>query len=77
MLNHYLSKPVEYPMPAYLLIPIMNIIKSFEPAQTIVQPAGGRVISAAEVRHMKLGELEIAIAEMNKLKRELKTAKPI
>ncbi len=73
MLNHYLSKPSEYPAPAYLLIPIVNILESFEPVQAIAEPAGGRVISESEVKLMSLGKLETTIAEMQRLKRELKS----
>lgn len=72
MLNHYLSKPVEYPLPAYLLIPIIYVLESFDPAQAVVEPVGGRVISEGEVRLMTLGKLETTISEMQRLKRELR-----
>ena len=71
MLNHYLSKATEYPLPAYLLIPIITIIGSFEPVRIIAEAAGGRVISEADVRLMNVGKLVTTIKEMKKLQREL------
>ena len=72
MLNHYLSKPTDYPIPAYYLFAIHHITGSLEPARAIVAAEGARVASGAEVRQMQLGKLEETLAEMHRLKRELK-----
>jgi len=72
MLNNYLSKPAEYPLPAYLLLPIQHATKSLEPAKTIVAPEGAQVATGEEVRQMQLGKISEHIAEMRRLERELK-----
>lgn len=72
MLNHYLSKPVEYPLPAFVLPAIASITGSVEPIRPLVEPLGARVISEADVRLMTLGKLEATINEMQRLKREIK-----
>ncbi len=71
MLNNYLSKPTEYPIPAYYLYPIHHITKSLEPAATIVAAQGARIATGIELRQMTLGKLEENIKEMQKLKRDL------
>jgi hypothetical protein len=72
MLNNYLGKYGEYHIPAYLLIPIIMTLETFDPVQAIVEPSGARVISESEVKMMNLGKLENTISEMQRLKRELK-----
>ena len=72
MLNHYLSKPTEYPVPAYYLFAIHRVTGSLEPARTIVAPEGARVATGVEVRQMQLGKLEETLVEMHRLKKELK-----
>ncbi|MEW6263356.1 MAG: hypothetical protein AB1641_09780 [Thermodesulfobacteriota bacterium] len=72
MFNHYLSKPAQYPLPAYLLYPLMQIASSLEIAQALVEPLGARVISREEVRLMALGKLDQMVSEMQRLKREIK-----
>ena len=72
MLNHYLSKPTEYPLPAYYLFAIHHVTGSLAPARTIVAAEGARVASGAEVRQMHLGKLEETLMEMHRLKKELK-----
>lgn len=75
MFNHYLSKPVYYPIPAFYLIAILAITGSLEVARVLVEPIGARIISGPEVRQMALGQLDEMITEMQKLKRELKGGK--
>ncbi len=71
MINNYLSKPTEYPMPAYLLVAIHNITGRLYPAETIVGYEGAKVATGSDLRQMTLGKLEENLAEMRKLKREL------
>ena len=72
MLNNYLSKPVENPIPAYFLYAVHRITKSLEPARVIVSAEGAKIATGREVRQMTLGKLEENINEMQQLKRELK-----
>ncbi len=71
MLNNYLSKPLEYPMPAYLLVAIQHVTGLLYPSQVIVAYAGAKVATGAQLRQMTLGKLEENLAEMRRLKREL------
>ena len=54
MLNHYLSKPVQYPIPAFYLFAIQSITRSLEPVRALAEAADARVISGEEVRHMSV-----------------------
>lgn len=72
MLNHYLSKPVPYPIPAFYIYAIQHITKSLEPARDLAEAEDARVISGDEVRHMTMGKLDETILEMQRLKRELR-----
>ncbi len=72
MLNHFLSKPTEYPIEAYYLFAIQRVTRSLEPAKTLVAPEGAQVISGAEVRQMQLGKITEMKEEMRRLERELK-----
>jgi len=72
MLNNYLSKPTEVPIPAYYLFAIQHITGSLAPAEALVEPTGAKVATGSEIRQMALGKLEENIAQMQKLKRELK-----
>jgi hypothetical protein len=72
MLNNYLSKPLEYPLPAYYLYAVHHVTGSLLPAQAIVSVEGAKVATGMEIRHMTLGRLEQSIAEMQQLKKELK-----
>ncbi len=72
MLNNYLSKPTEYPMPAYYLLAIIHITGSLAPLEAIASVEGARVISGSEIRAMNLGKLEQMQAEIQRVKRELK-----
>jgi hypothetical protein len=72
MLNNYLSKPCEYPIPAYYLFAIQAVTGIIEPAATIVKAAGGQVATAEEVKLLQLGKLEQTLDEVRRLKRSLK-----
>ncbi|WP_419657733.1 hypothetical protein Dvar_68550 [Desulfosarcina variabilis str. Montpellier] len=72
MFNNYLSKPTEYPIPAYYLYAVHHVTGSLEPAETIVSAENAKVATGAEIRQMKLGKLEQILTETQRLKRELK-----
>ena len=72
MFNHYLSKPVAYPIPAYLIFAIQHITESLEMTRALAEPADAHVISGDEVRQMTLGKLDETILEMQRLKKELR-----
>ncbi|PKN67160.1 MAG: hypothetical protein CVU57_04205 [Deltaproteobacteria bacterium HGW-Deltaproteobacteria-15] len=75
MFNHYLSKPIQYPPPAYLVFPIQHITGSLEPTKAFAEPEDAKVISGDEVRQMALGKLDETILEMQRLKKELRGKK--
>ncbi|OPY15639.1 MAG: hypothetical protein A4E66_00043 [Syntrophus sp. PtaB.Bin001] len=75
MLNHYLSKPTEYPLPAVLIYAIQHITGSLETIATLAQAEEARVISGEEVRKLAIGKLDDAIAEMQRLKKEFRGIK--
>lgn len=72
MLNNYLSKPAECPIPAYYLFAIHHVTDSLEPARVFVEAEGAKIATGAEIRQMALGKLEEHIVEINKLKKEIK-----
>lgn len=72
MINHHLSKPVEYPIPGYLLYAIQRVTKSLQIANTLAEDIGGNTISKDEKTDLALGKIELSISEMQRLKRELK-----
>jgi len=71
-LNHYLSKPVDYPFPSYYLYAVHAVTGIIEPAATIIAAAGGQVATEEEVRLLQLGKLEQTLDELRKLRSELK-----
>jgi hypothetical protein len=75
MFNHYLSKPVEYPMPAALIYAVQHITGSLETIANFAVAEGGRVITAGEVRELAIGKIDAAIDEMQKLKKEFRGIK--
>jgi len=75
MLNHYLSKPTDYPIPTYYIYAIQYVTKSLEPTRALAEPMDARVITGAEVRQMALGKLDETISEMQRLKKELKNGR--
>lgn len=72
MFNHFLSKPTEYPIPSYLIFAIQRITKSLEPCRAFADAEDAQVISGDEVRQMKIGKLDDALGQIQRLKRELK-----
>ena len=72
MLNNYLSKPAECPIPAYYLFAIHHITNSLEPARVFVESEGARIATGGEIRQMAIGKLEEHLIEIKKLKKELK-----
>lgn len=72
MLNHYLSKPTEYPIYAFYIYAIQRVTNSLEPCRSFAEAEDAQVISGDEVRHMRIGKLDDALSEIQKLKRELK-----
>lgn len=72
MMNHHLSKPVQYPLPAYLLLAINAVLQSLAPLEPFVEPFGGRIVTGIEVEQLELGKLEQLAAEMNQIRRKLK-----
>lgn len=74
MLNNYLSKPQEYPIPAYYLFAIHAVTGIIEPGATIIAAAGGQVISAEEIKLLQLGKLEQTLDQIHKIRREIRAA---
>jgi len=72
MLNHYLSKPAQYPIPAFYIFAIQSITGSLEPTMTIADAEDAQVISGDEVRQMKMGKLDETILELQRLKKDLR-----
>lgn len=75
--NNYLSKPVQYPIPAVYIIALQHICRSLKPTGYFAEIEGGKVISSAEVRELSMGKLDNAIKEMQRLKKELMGGKKI
>lgn len=72
MLNNYIGKPDKYPIQAYLVAALQHVCRELSVTQAMVDPEGGKVVTAEESRLLTLGKLENSISEMQKLKRELK-----
>ena len=70
--NHYLSKPIQYPIPFFYIYAIQHITKSLIPTISLAEAEDAQVISGDEVRQMAIGKLDETILEMRKLKRELR-----
>ena len=75
MFNNYLSKPVQYPMPAAYIYAIQHITGSLATIEDLAKAEQARVISGEEVRKLAIGKLDDAIAEMQKLKKEFRGIK--
>jgi hypothetical protein len=75
MLNHYLSKPVEYPIPAAMIFAIQHCTRSLDLSGAFAEAEGGRVITRDEIRELAIGKLDDSILEMQRLKRELRGSK--
>jgi hypothetical protein len=72
MFNHYLSKPVQYPIPSYYIFAVQAVTASLEICQTFAGAENAKVISGEEVRQMTLGKIDDNIAELQRLKKELR-----
>ncbi|MGD0278081.1 MAG: hypothetical protein ABSC11_02115 [Smithella sp.] len=75
MLNHYLSKPVEYPMPAAIIYAIQHITGRLGIVSALAKAEEARVIDQTEVRKLAIGKLDDAISEMQRLKKEFRGIK--
>lgn len=75
MLNHYLSKPVEYPIPTPIIYAIQHITGKLGIISVLAQAEEARVIDKTEVRKLAIGKLDDAIAEMQRLKKEFRGIK--
>jgi hypothetical protein len=73
--NNYLSKPVQYPLPAFYIIAIQHICHSLEPTRYFADLEGGKVITGDEVRKLALGKLDDAMNEIRRLKKEFRGGK--
>ncbi len=72
MLNNYLSKPSDYPIPAYYLFAIHHITRSLAPAEEFVKAEGGKVATGVEIRQMQIGKLQANLEEGRMIMKELK-----
>ena len=72
MMYNYLSKPIEYPMPAVVLYAAMHVTGSLTPAAVFVDSMGGQIATREEVRMMALGKINANIEELKKLEKTLK-----
>lgn len=75
MMNHYLSKPVEYPIPGPILFAFNHVTGSLATCRAFVKAEDGDVITQDEKQELLLGKLEKTIFEMQKLKKEFKGKK--
>lgn len=71
MLNNYLSKPTQYPIPGIIILAIQHVCHSLKPIGYFAELEGGKVITRQETRELGMGKLDNAIREMQKMKREL------
>jgi len=69
--NNYLSKPIQYPIPALIIIAIQHICHSLKPTSYFAEREGGKTISRAEVRELSMGKIDAAMKEMQRMKKEL------
>lgn len=74
MFNNHLSKPTEYPLPAYFFYAVHAITGVIEPGATIIAAAGGQVITAEEIKLLQLGKLEQTLDQIHKIRREIRAA---
>lgn len=72
MFNHFLSKPMEYPMPAFYIFAIQRITESLELARIFAEVEEAKVICKDEERQLIVGKLDDHILEMQRLKKELR-----
>lgn len=70
MLNNYMSKPSEYPLPSHFQYAFNKIFGSFRIQNTIVGAMKAQVISGEDIRRltlMKIRELKDSVAVMEKM----------
>jgi hypothetical protein len=71
MLNHYLSKPVEYPLPAAMVFAVQHCTQSLDLSGAFAEAEGGRAITHEEARELTIGRLEDLIFKLQRQKQEL------
>ena len=71
MFNNYLSKPTEYPIPAYYEYAIQAVTESVEPSSTILAARGATVASGKDLRHQTMGKIIDLKNEIRKLEKQL------
>ena len=55
-----------------MLVALHHVTGKLYPAETIVAYEGAQVVTGKEIKLLTLGKLEQSLAEMNRLRRELK-----
>lgn len=69
--NNYLSKPIQYPIPAVGIIALQHVCRSLKPTSYFAELEGGKAITREEVRELKIGKLDTAMKEIQRMKKEL------
>jgi len=72
MFNHYLSKPVQYPIPGALIYAIQHVTGSLEPCRSFAEIEDGDVISKGEKDELLFGKADMLASEVGKIKKELR-----
>ena len=72
MLNHYLSKPVQYPIPGAMIYAIQHVTGSLEPCRSFAETEEGDVISKNEKDELLFGKADLLATEVGKIKKELR-----
>lgn len=69
--NNYLSKPIQYPIPAVGIIAIQHVCHSLKPTSYFSELEGGKTISRSEVRELSLGKIDNLIKELQKERKNI------
>lgn len=72
MFNHYLSKPVQYPIPGALIYAVQHVTGSLEPCRSFAETEDGDVISKNEKDELLFGKADALATEVSKIKKELR-----
>ena len=72
MFNHYLSKPVQYPIPGAMIYAIQHVTGSLEPCRSFAEIEDGDVISKGEKDELLFGKADLLASEVVKIKKELR-----
>lgn len=72
MFNHYLSKPVEYPIPGAYLYAIQYVTGSLEVCSSIAEAEDAEVVSKEERDTLMVGKMYDAKIEISRLMNEFK-----